>query len=233
MRKHLVIIGMLAGGIAFSPALAAEAPADVDYDCALYNECSSSSEEDAGDVRGGFTMTRKNATASVAPREAVNTRGGFTMNRQNIVEPKTVSVGRARLAPRADAKLAPAKSASSMGSLQQKKSIAAAQQITFVTGSAELQPGAKVVAQKLAIAMLRPEKAKERFRIEGHTDASGTREANLTLSERRAQAVVAYLASQGVDSRRLEVVGYGSDQPVPGLSALAPGNRRVVAKVIN
>ncbi len=232
MRKHFAIIGMLAGGIAFSPALAAEGPTDVDYDCALYNECSSSSEEDAGDVRGGFTMTRKNATAAVAPREAVNTRGGFTMNRQKIVEPQTASVGRARLAPRADAKAAPGKG-SSLATLQQKKSIAAAQQITFVTGSAELQPGAKVVAQKLAIAMLRPEKAKERFRIEGHTDASGTREANLALSERRAQAVVAYLATQGVDSRRLEVVGYGSDQPVPGLSALAPGNRRVVAKVIN
>lgn len=236
MRKTYAILGLLAGGMALTPVLAAEGPADVDYDCALYNECTSDGEEEAGEVRGGFTM-RRNQPAPKDARPVENVRGGFTMRREKIVETAAVQPAagsRARIAPRADtAKIASAKPVPAMGNMQAKKSIAAAQRITFVTGSADLQPGAKSVAQKLAIAMMRPDKVAERFRIEGHTDASGTREANLELSERRALAVVAYLTSQGVDSKRLEVMGYGSEQPLPGVSGLAPGNRRVVAKVIN
>lgn len=50
--------------------------------------------------------------------------------------------------------------------------------------------------------------------IEGHTDSTGSREYNLTLSERRARAVAAYLAQQNVQSSRFTVMGYGPDQPV-------------------
>ncbi|HAR35331.1 MAG TPA: hypothetical protein DCR87_00205, partial [Acidobacteria bacterium] len=50
--------------------------------------------------------------------------------------------------------------------------------------------------------------------IEGHTDSTGSREYNLTLSERRARAVAAYLAQQNVQSSRFTVLGYGPDQPI-------------------
>jgi outer membrane protein OmpA-like peptidoglycan-associated protein len=50
--------------------------------------------------------------------------------------------------------------------------------------------------------------------IEGHTDADGADDHNQSLSERRAQAVKAYLVSQGVASNRFSTVGYGENQPV-------------------
>ena len=49
-------------------------------------------------------------------------------------------------------------------------------------------------------------------RLEGHADERGTREYNIALGERRAQAVRAYLLSQGVTSP-IEVVSYGEERP--------------------
>jgi outer membrane protein OmpA-like peptidoglycan-associated protein len=50
--------------------------------------------------------------------------------------------------------------------------------------------------------------------IEGHTDSSGSREHNVTLSERRANSVAHYLAQDNVQTSRFSVMGYGPDQPV-------------------
>ena len=50
--------------------------------------------------------------------------------------------------------------------------------------------------------------------LEGHTDAIGTDEYNLTLSKKRAQAVSDFLASQGVNAKRLSWEGYGKTRPV-------------------
>jgi peptidoglycan-associated lipoprotein len=49
--------------------------------------------------------------------------------------------------------------------------------------------------------------------IEGHCDERGTREYNLALGERRANAVKNYLVSQGVVSNRISVVSYGKERP--------------------
>lgn len=70
--------------------------------------------------------------------------------------------------------------------------------------------------------------------IEGHTDSSGAREHNLTLSERRAKAVAHYLAGLNVKSSRFSIMGYGPDQPVAA-NDTAEGrakNRRVELAVI-
>ncbi len=53
-----------------------------------------------------------------------------------------------------------------------------------------------------------------RVTIEGHADERGTREYNLALGARRANAVKEYLASLGVSSSRLETVSYGKERPV-------------------
>ena len=50
--------------------------------------------------------------------------------------------------------------------------------------------------------------------LQGHTDARGTREYNLGLGERRANAVRQYLAVQGVNAGQIEVVSYGQERPV-------------------
>ncbi len=50
--------------------------------------------------------------------------------------------------------------------------------------------------------------------IEGHTDAKGTREINMPLSERRARSVSAYLKILSVKEGRISNIGYGPDQPI-------------------
>lgn len=104
--------------------------------------------------------------------------------------------------------------------------------ITFVTGSANLTEQAKINAQQFVVALNAPQLASMRFAIEGHTDAVGGRTQNLDLSQRRAQAVVDYLTSKGVDKSRFSVKGFGFDKPIVPANPRAGANRRVeVVKV--
>jgi outer membrane protein OmpA-like peptidoglycan-associated protein len=52
------------------------------------------------------------------------------------------------------------------------------------------------------------------LKVVGHADARGKAKRNLTLSQRRARAVVTYLIDKGIDAGRLEAVGYGEARPV-------------------
>ena len=52
------------------------------------------------------------------------------------------------------------------------------------------------------------------LRIGGHADERGSDEYNLALSKRRAAEAMRYMVSQGIDSSRLETVGYGEEQPL-------------------
>ena len=49
--------------------------------------------------------------------------------------------------------------------------------------------------------------------IEGHSDERGTREYNLGLAARRADAVRAYLLTQGISAARIDTVSYGKERP--------------------
>ena len=53
-----------------------------------------------------------------------------------------------------------------------------------------------------------------RIRLEGHADERGTREYNLALAERRANAVRSYLVAQGATRSQVEVISYGEEKPV-------------------
>jgi len=66
-------------------------------------------------------------------------------------------------------------------------------------------------------------------RLNGHADERGTREYNLALSERRANAVRDYLVLQGVAKSRIETIGFGEEKPAqPGSNEGAwSKNRRV------
>lgn len=56
-----------------------------------------------------------------------------------------------------------------------------------------------------------------RLRIEGNTDERGTREYNLALGERRAQAVKDFLVANGVSPDRIEIISFGAEKPLnPG-----------------
>ena len=72
------------------------------------------------------------------------------------------------------------------------------------------------------------------IQVEGHTDSQGKPAYNKDLSQRRAQAVVDYLAKKGVDKARLKPVGYGQDNPVADNKTAAgrAQNRRVVFLIV-
>ena len=74
-----------------------------------------------------------------------------------------------------------------------------------------------------------------RATVEGHCDERGTREYNLALGERRANAAKNYLVSLGVPADRLSVVSYGKERPVAiGSNEQAwARNRRAVTIVLN
>lgn len=100
--------------------------------------------------------------------------------------------------------------------------------ITFPTGSAELTPDTLKVLQTLGKALQSDRLAGFAFRIEGHADPRGTPEANIKLSEERAQAVASYLSNTlGVLPERLQPVGKGASEPLNPQQPDAPENRRV------
>ena len=73
------------------------------------------------------------------------------------------------------------------------------------------------------------------FTIQGHCDERGTREYNLALGERRANAAKNYLVSLGIDSSRITTVSFGKERPVALASheAAWAQNRRAASVVIN
>ena len=54
--------------------------------------------------------------------------------------------------------------------------------------------------------------------VEGHADERGTREYNLALGEKRANAVKDYLMTYGISTNRVSVISYGKERPVNSAS---------------
>ena len=91
--------------------------------------------------------------------------------------------------------------------------------------SAKLQTQARYFAQYATV----------NFTIEGHADERGTREYNLALGERRANAAKNYLVSLGIPATRIRTVSYGKERPVAlesNESAWAQ-NRRAATVVVS
>lgn len=105
--------------------------------------------------------------------------------------------------------------------------------ISFRSGSAILTPDSEARLTKFAEALRDSSLARKRFEIAGHTDASGSADKNLQLSQARAEAVRTFLVARGVAAARLEAKGYGAEGlALPG-QPLDPRNRRVEARALN
>ena len=99
--------------------------------------------------------------------------------------------------------------------------------IQFDLDSAKLKEPSKPLLDSLVEAMKNDRLASIKFKIEGHTDAQGSEQHNLKLSQSRADSVMAYLTSKGVDKERLTGEGKGfSELPLPEKPKAAE-NRRV------
>ncbi|HWR83649.1 MAG TPA: OmpA family protein [Candidatus Deferrimicrobium sp.] len=84
--------------------------------------------------------------------------------------------------------------------------------ILFDVNSSALRPQAQVNLQKLAQILNKYEDT--RILVEGHTDATGTRDHNLDLSIRRAHSVATNMSALAVRADRFQIMGYGEDQPI-------------------
>ena len=105
--------------------------------------------------------------------------------------------------------------------------------VFFATNKSTLTTASRDVLRKQAAFMRK--KKKMTFSIEGHADERGTREYNLALGERRANAVKDYLLTYGISGNRLSVISYGKERPVnSGSNPLAwSQNRRSVTVKAN
>ncbi|MDZ4348836.1 MAG: OmpA family protein [Xanthomonadaceae bacterium] len=105
--------------------------------------------------------------------------------------------------------------------------------VLFATGRAELKGGAIGNLSKLAGFL--SEYPDRSVSIEGHTDSVGSESSNMRLSQRRADAVKAYLIGQGIAPHRLAALGKGEGYPVSD-NDTATGrqqNRRVEVVIAN
>ena len=105
--------------------------------------------------------------------------------------------------------------------------------VFFATNKSTLTTASRDTLRKQAAWMRKKKDLK--FAIEGHADERGTREYNLALGERRANAVKDYLMTYGISGNRLSVISYGKERPVnSGSSPLAwSQNRRSVTVKAN
>lgn len=99
--------------------------------------------------------------------------------------------------------------------------------ITFDTNSARLTSSARKALDVVAQAFASDKLASQRFMIEGHADPRGASDANLKLSRERAEAVLAYLDTKGVDRARLQAIGKGDSELLKPGNPAAAENRRV------
>jgi peptidoglycan-associated lipoprotein len=105
--------------------------------------------------------------------------------------------------------------------------------VFFATNKSVLTTASRDTLRKQA-AWLRENKAIN-VTVEGHADERGTREYNLALGERRANAAKDYLMTYGISGNRITVISYGKERPVnSGSSPLAwSQNRRSVTVKAN
>jgi len=105
--------------------------------------------------------------------------------------------------------------------------------VFFATNKSSLTTASRATLRKQA-TYLRKNKNLN-VTIEGHADERGTREYNLALGERRANAARDYLMTYGISGKRISVISYGKEKPVnPASSSLAwSQNRRSVTVKVN
>ena len=105
--------------------------------------------------------------------------------------------------------------------------------ISFDTGSANISASSASTLESIYNLLVQAEDTK--LKLEGHTDDTGSAEANYDLSQRRAQAVVTFLRGRGIPQSRFQtVIGKGEDEPVAANTSNSgrAKNRRVVIELL-
>jgi outer membrane protein OmpA-like peptidoglycan-associated protein len=105
--------------------------------------------------------------------------------------------------------------------------------VFFATGKSQILARSFALLKQVA-SVLTAHPDLGRVRVEGHTDDRGAHDANLALSQSRAEAVKAFLSNAGVAASRLEAKGFGPDRPADSNSSEKgrENNRRVEFVVV-
>src|SRR5690606_16464228 len=83
--------------------------------------------------------------------------------------------------------------------------------LEFDLGKSTLRPKSYATLNRVAALLVEKNFS---LKLAGHTDNTGSMQLNLSLSKDRAEAVKAYLVSQGANASRIEATGYGPNQPI-------------------
>ncbi len=84
--------------------------------------------------------------------------------------------------------------------------------VKFASGSARLTPQSKIILDKVVRTL--QEYPEIQVEIRGYTDNTGSLAGNMRLSQKRAEAVRAYLIEKGIDGSRIKAKGYGPQNPI-------------------
>ena len=199
--------------------------------CELTGDCGDDSAapmQDRSDTRG-FSIARANpavhAARAGAQIAALPTRSAAARSTSYAATamPATLPGHRQRL-------IAPARKPVAMGRSAVARPVITGSsnlEVGFALASSSFDSAGRLQAEALLAALRGPKLVGKHVIIAGHTDSIGGREYNIDLSQRRARALVDYLASNGVSRSLLDPIGYGYDRPLAGLSASEPLNRRV------
>lgn len=150
-----------------------------------------------------------------------------------LAEDRAAAERMAAAEARSDAQLARMQLAELQAKETQRGMVVTLGDVLFETNRSELKPGATRGLDQLAEALRTDDRGS--VAIEGHTDATGSREHNVDLSLRRAQSVQSYLIGRGVNPQRITVRGMGPDFPVADNNSAGGRlqNRRVEVIVQN
>jgi outer membrane protein OmpA-like peptidoglycan-associated protein len=102
--------------------------------------------------------------------------------------------------------------------------------VNFDLNSADLTADARSKLTQFSAALKDNRLSTLSFVVEGYTDASGSKQYNVGLSERRAESVMAFLLDNGVQATRLSAVGLGATNPRV-TNPYDPVNRRVEMRI--
>jgi len=163
------------------------------------------------------------------PEQSIEKLGGG--GDQDGVRSRGFNVGGAQKESPKGATTAPTTAATTEPTSEPTTEASADLLLTFERNSAKLTEQAVANARSFATALMDPRLRDKNFEIEGHTDASGSRAYNVTLSRRRAEALKSFLVSLGIAGGRLRTVGYGPDRLSDAANPLSGVNRRVIARV--
>jgi OOP family OmpA-OmpF porin len=111
----------------------------------------------------------------------------------------------------------------------QVQKITLASKALFDFDKAVLKPEGKAAIDTEIIAKLRDVQKLELVLVTGHTDRIGSQAYNQKLSERRADAVRDYLVSKGIAKDKIETLGMGKTQPVPGVTCAMKAMKELIA----